>query len=158
MIPTIVGTIMLVALNDSGKKGALLFATWIIGFYGCSLALLYAYNASNTAGHTKKATINALTLSAFSLGNVIGTETFLPKDAPDYLPGKISILALLASQFFFSFLIRWINMRLNAKKRAYIEVLKQRNGWTDEDVKREREKHAFLDLTDKQNPYFVYTG
>ena len=68
----------------------------------------------------------------------------------DYLPGKISILALLASQFFFSFLIRWINMRLNAKKRAYIEVLKQRNGWTDEDVKREREKHAFLDLTDKQ--------
>ena len=41
-------------------------------------------------------------------------------------------------------------MRLNAKKRAYIELLKQRNGWTDEDVKREREKHAFLDLTDKQ--------
>ena len=68
----------------------------------------------------------------------------------DYLPGKISILALLASQFFFSFVIRWINMRLNAKKRAYIEELKERNGWTDEDVEREREKHAFLDMTDMQ--------
>lgn len=60
-------------------------ASWIIGFYGCSLAILYAYNASNTAGHTKKVTVNAMTLSAFSLGNIIGTETFLPKDAPGKL-------------------------------------------------------------------------
>jgi MFS transporter, ACS family, allantoate permease len=57
-------------------------AYWIIGFYGCSLSLLYAYNASNTAGHTKKVTINAMTLASFGLGNIIGTETFLPKDAP----------------------------------------------------------------------------
>ena len=39
---------------------------------------------------------------------------------------------------------------LNKKKRKHIEELKARNGWTDEDVQREREKHAFLDLTDKQ--------
>lgn len=56
--------------------------SWIISFYGCSLALLYAYNASNTSGHTKKVTINAMTLASFGLGNIVGTETFLPKDAP----------------------------------------------------------------------------
>ncbi|EJD01337.1 MFS general substrate transporter [Fomitiporia mediterranea MF3/22] len=158
MIPTIVGTAMLVGLNDSDKKGALLFASWIVGFYGCSLAILYAYNASNTSGHTKKATVNAMTLASFALGNVIGTETFLPKDAPDYLPGKISILVLLGSQFILCFIIRFINLRLNKKKRAHIAALKERNGWTDEDIQREREKHAFLDLTDIQNPYFVYTA
>ncbi|KAL5527492.1 hypothetical protein ACEPAG_6283 [Sanghuangporus baumii] len=158
MIPTIVGTAMLVGLNDSGKKGALLFASWIVGFYGCSLAILYAYNASNTSGHTKKVTVNAMTLAAFSLGNIIGTETFLPKDAPDYLPGKLSILILLGSQFVLCFIIRFINLRLNKKKREYIVELKARNRWTDEDIKREREKHAFLDLTDIQNPYFVYTA
>ena len=31
IIPTIVGTAMLIGLNGSGQKGALLFASWIIG-------------------------------------------------------------------------------------------------------------------------------
>ncbi|KAI5124839.1 hypothetical protein M0805_007273, partial [Coniferiporia weirii] len=92
------------------------------------------------------------------LGNVIGTETFLPKDAPNYLPGKISILVLLASQLFICFLLRWINLRLNRQKQQKIEEIKRRNNWTDEDIQKEREKHAFLDLTDNQNPYFVYTA
>ncbi|KAL5504213.1 hypothetical protein ACEPAH_8287 [Sanghuangporus vaninii] len=158
LIPTIVGAAMLVGLNESGKKGALLFASWIVNFDGCALALLYAYNASNTSGHTKKVTVNAMTLVSFSLGNAIGTETFLPKDAPDYLPGKISMLVLLTSQLFICYILRYINLRLNAKKRAYIAELRARNGWTDEDIEREREKHAFLDLTDIQNPYFMYTA
>ncbi|OCB91702.1 MFS general substrate transporter [Sanghuangporus baumii] len=105
------------------------------------------------------------------LGNAIGTETFLPRDAPgpdpfqdslnfeegahdrpvlDYLPGKISMLVPLASQLFICYILRFINLRLNAKKRAHIAVLKARNGWTDEDIEREREKHAFLDLTNIQ--------
>ncbi len=32
------------------------------------------------------------------------------------------------------------------------------NGWTPEDVKRESDRVAFLDLTDLQNPYFRYTS
>ena len=68
----------------------------------------------------------------------------------DYIPGKISIIALLGSQFFLCFLIRWINLHLNKKKRAHINELMRMNNWTEEDVQREREKHAFLDLTDKQ--------
>ena len=91
-----------------------------------------------------------MTLATFGLGNIIGTEIFQPSDAPDYLPGKISILVLLSSQLFVCLLLRWINLRLNKKKKAFVEALKEANGWTDEDVQREREKHAFLDLTDKQ--------
>lgn len=41
-------------------------------------------------------------------------------------------------------------MRMNEKKRDGIRALKESNGWSEEDVRREREKHAFLDLTDKQ--------
>lgn len=117
-----------------------------------------------------------MTLASFALGNIIGTEIFQPKDAPDYLPGKISILVLLTTQLFICLLLRWLNLHLNKKKRALIAQLKQLNGWSDEDVQREREKHAFLDLTDRQcvvdtisvmiltsngsyrNPYFVYTA
>ncbi len=132
---------------------------------------MYAYNASNTGGHTKKArhlpcpmiashrllkqaplqnTINAITLVMFSLGNVIGTEIFQPKDAPAYIPGKIAIMVLLTVQLFISFLLRWINLRLNVKKKAQLAEEKAKRGWTDEDLQKERERHAFLDLTDKQ--------
>ncbi|THH33779.1 hypothetical protein EUX98_g426 [Antrodiella citrinella] len=158
IIPTIIGAAILIGLNDSGQKGALLFAVYIIGTFGSALSTIYAYNASNTAGHTKKVTINALTLISFGLGNIIGTEIFQPKDAPGYIPGKIAILVLLSVQLVVSLLLRWINLRLNAKKRAALQQEKESKGWTDADVQKERERHAFMDLTDKQNIFFVYTA
>lgn len=91
-----------------------------------------------------------MTLAAFCAGNIIGSETFLPKDAPGYVPGKIAILVLLISQLFICFLLRGINLRLNRKKRKVIADLKERNHWTDEDIEKERQRHAFLDMTDRQ--------
>ncbi|KAJ3767127.1 MFS general substrate transporter [Lentinula raphanica] len=158
LVPSIVGAAMLIGLNNSGEKGPLLFATYLIGAYGSSLSTVYAYNASNTSGHTKKSTVNAMTLLTFSLGNIIGTEIFLPKDAPAYIPGKIAIMILLTVQLGISLLLRWINLRLNKKKVAQIEELKRSRRWTDNDVQKERERHAFMDLTDKENLYFVYTA
>lgn len=123
---------------------------YIVSFFGSSLGIVYAYNASNTSGHTKKVTVNAMTLAAFCVGNIVGAETFLPKDAPNYIPGKTAILILLSISFFLCFLIRWVNMRLNKKKRRQIREMKERNGWTDEDVEKERQRHAFLDMTDNE--------
>ncbi|KAF5332071.1 hypothetical protein D9758_016261 [Tetrapyrgos nigripes] len=150
LIPTIVGSAMMVGLNHSGSKGALLFAVYLVGTFGSALSTVYAWNASNTSGHTKKSTVNALTLFTFSIGNIIGTEIFQPKDAPDYIPGKIAIMVLLTVQLFICFLLRYIHIRMNKTKMRLLEEEKARRGWTDEDVQRERERHAFLDLTDKQ--------
>lgn len=111
---------------------------------------MYSYNASNNSGHTKKSTVNALTLVAFSVGNIIGSEIFQPKDAPEYVPGKIAIMVLLVVQVPVALLLRWVNLRENKKKRVFIEEAKRRHGWSDEDVQRERNKHAFADLTDKE--------
>jgi len=158
LVPTVIGSAILVALNGSDKKGALLFAVYLIGTFGSALSIIYSWNASNTSGHTKKVTINAMTLVAFALGNIVGTEIFLPQDAPGYVPGKIAILVVITAQIFVCFLLRWVNLRLNRKKREVLEAAKARHGWTDEDVERERQKHAFLDLTDRQNMFFVYTA
>jgi hypothetical protein len=95
-------------------------------------------------------TINAMTLATFSIGNIIGTEIFQPKDAPGYIPGKIAILVLLSVQLFISFLLRWINIRLNRKKREALQQEKERLGLSDEEVEKERQRHAFMDMTDKQ--------
>ncbi|KAI0347076.1 MFS general substrate transporter [Trametopsis cervina] len=157
LVPTIIGAGLLVGLNSSGNKGVLLFAVYLVGTFGSALSTIYAYNASNTSGHTKKNTINAMTLVSFALGNIMGTEIFQPKDAPGYIPGKIAILVLLSVQLVICYLLRWINYRLNLAKQAKLADEKARRGWTDEDVRKEREKHAFMDLTDKQNMFFIYT-
>lgn len=91
-----------------------------------------------------------MTLLSFSVGNIVGTEIFLPKDAPGYIPGKISIMVLLTLQLLLSFVLKWINLRLNKKKVAQVEELKRSKGWTDADVQKERERHAFMDLTDHE--------
>lgn len=158
LVPTILSAALLIGFNHTGQKGVLLFAIYMSGTFGSSLSTLYAYNASNISGHTKKSTINAMTLVAFSVGNIVGSEIFLPKDAPEYIPGKIAIMVLLTVQIGVSFLLRFINIRLNKKKTAAIEEVKRQRGWSDEDIQRERNKYAFADLTDKENPYFVYTA
>ena len=86
----------------------------------------------------------------FSVGNIVGTEIFQPRDAPAYIPGKTAILTLLTVQIFVSLWLRWINLRLNKAKRARLAEEKAKRGWTETDVQKERERHAFLDLTDKQ--------
>jgi hypothetical protein len=128
------------------------------GTFGAALAQVYAYNASNIAGHTKKVTINAMTLFSFALGNIVGTEIFLPKDAPDYIPGKIAIMVLLTAQLGVTWLLRWMNLRLNKKKAAHLEEMKIKKGWSDDDVRREREKHAFMDMTDKESVHRHSSG
>lgn len=56
----------------------------------------------------------------------------------------------MSAQIFISLTLRWVNVYLNRKKRRVLEEEKARRGWTDEDVEKERQKHAFLDLTDRQ--------
>ena len=70
--------------------------------------------------------------------------------APDYIPGKVAVLVLLSAQILISLFLRWANQRLNRSKAAWIEKEIQEKQWTDDDIRRERERHAFLDMTDKQ--------
>jgi hypothetical protein len=77
-------------------------------------------------------------------------QIFQPKDAPAYIPGKVAIMVLLSVQLVLSFVLRGINIRLNLQKAAALQAEKEKRGWTDEDLQREREAHAFRDLTDKQ--------
>lgn len=158
VIPTIIGAAILIGLDGSGHKGVLLFGIYLTGTFGTAGSAVYSYNASNTTGHTKKNTVNSMTLVAFGVGNIIGTEIFQPKDAPGYIPGKIAILVILSVQIGVCYLLRWVNLRMNAEKRVRLREEKLRKAWSDEDVCRERERHAFLDLTDKQNMFFVYTA
>jgi len=92
----------------------------------------------------------------FAVGNIIGTEIFLPKDAPAYIPGKTAIMILLVIQIFVSFGLRYLNQRLNRQRFKTLQELKAQKGWTDDDVQKEKERHAFMDLTDKEYVFIVF--
>lgn len=106
---------------------------------------------SNIAGHTKKVTINAMTLISFATGNVVGTQTFQAKQAPGYISGKISIIATLGALCFVIMVLRWYNDMLNKKNRKFLE------GMSEGEKVELREKMAYADQTDRKNPFFVYT-
>jgi ACS family allantoate permease-like MFS transporter len=104
---------------------------------------------SNVAGHTKKITVNALYLIGYSVGNLIGPQTFIASQAPKYRGGQIAMVVSLAVS---TVLISWIYY----------------NYWS-ENKRRDRllaegklniphiENFEFADLTDKENVLFRYT-
>jgi ACS family allantoate permease-like MFS transporter len=124
--------------------------------------------SSNVAGYTKKTTVAAIYLIGYCTGNIIGPQTFRPKDAPRYIPAEIVIVSFCIhciipkypSAYFCLFqivcyllcivdivFIYWYCKRQNAKRAAvraspsYVKL----------------ENQEWLDLTDRENPEFVYT-
>lgn len=156
-LPTLIGMIIMVTMQYSGKMGVLEFAQLFQNLSAPCFPLCYAWNASNTAGHTKKVTVNAFTLFTFGVGSVVGTYIFLPKDAPGYIPGKAAVVALTGVVMACCAVMAYLNVRLNRQKKVALANLIEQNGWTEEEVEREREKAAFLDLTDKENVFFMYS-
>ncbi|KAN0110961.1 allantoate permease [Hyaloscypha variabilis] len=154
ILPTILGAGLMIGLDPNGvpkNKAGLLAASFLTGTFGAAFMLLLAWNASNIAGHTKKVTINALTLVSFATGNILGTQTFQAKQAPGYISGKISIIATLGILCFAILALRWYNDMLNKKNRKVLE------GMSEEEKTELREKMAFADQTDRRNIFFVYT-
>ncbi|MCJ1357373.1 MAG: hypothetical protein MMC33_007369 [Icmadophila ericetorum] len=154
IIPTILGAGLMIGLDPNGvpkNKAGLLAASFLTGTFGAAFALLLAWNASNIAGHSKKVTANALTLIAFCVGNILGTQTFQTKQAPGYISGKISIVATLGALCFVIFVLRFYNDTLNKKN---VKALAAMN---EEEKTILGEKMAFADHTDRENIFFVYT-
>ncbi|SMY25355.1 unnamed protein product [Zymoseptoria tritici ST99CH_1A5] len=146
MITAIIGVALIVGLPLENIKGRL------AGYYPtqasptpfvCLLSLI----SSNVAGYTKKTTVAAMYLIAYCVGNIIGPQTFRPQDAPRYIPGVITILACycvcVCIILFIYFWCRRQNV-LKAKIRAQPGYEKLEN-------------QEWLDLTDRENPEFVYS-
>ena len=154
ILPTILGGALMVGLDPKGipkNKAGLLAASFLTGTFGAAFMLLLAWNASNIAGHSKKVIANAMTLIAFCVGNILGTQTFQQKQAPGYNSGKISIIATLSALCFVVVIMRLWNDWLNKKNQRRLA------GISEEEKERLREKMAFADHTDRENVFFVYT-
>ncbi|KAL6023099.1 Allantoate permease [Candidozyma auris] len=104
--------------------------------------------ASNVAGHTKKVTVNAMYLIGYCVGNLIGPQTFIEEQAPDYSGAKVAMVVTSCGGVAILITI-WVVMASENKKKDA-----KANEYRDFE---KNENYEFADLTDKENPLFRYT-
>ena len=131
------------------NKNAALAGYYITGIAPVGIITVTSCVASNTAGHTKKLTANAISLIGYSAGNIIGPQTFRSSDAPNYPKAKAAIVGCYCAAIVLMAAMTWLNVRENNKRdRLQAEL-------GDKYV--EIENQEFADLTDFENPAFRYS-
>ncbi|KAL1992843.1 hypothetical protein VTN49DRAFT_3599 [Thermomyces lanuginosus] len=145
-IPGIIGGGLMSFLPSSNKAGCLI-GVYLVNAIVAPLPIIYHWTAANCAGHTKRSFASALVAGSFSIGNIIGPQTFQAKDAPEYRPAKIAVLATQAAAavmaaVLFGYYV-WENRRRDKLK-------------SDNDSDTASETTAWAGLTDRQNKSFRY--
>ena len=79
------------------NKRGVLAGVWLVNSTVATMPIIYQWVAANNAGHTKRPLAMALIAGSFGVGNVIGPQTFQARDAPQYIPAKITVLATLCA-------------------------------------------------------------
>lgn len=141
LAPGMIGGCLMAFLPRHAKVGKLI-GNYMTNCIGAALPLIYSWVAANFAGHTKKVTMNAVLLMSFSLGNIIGPETFQNKDAPEFIPAKITIVVTTLIAMALTVVLR-IMYAMENKRRDRKQIGLQH-----------RTNQEFLDLTDRENGEF----
>ncbi|KAL8998160.1 MAG: hypothetical protein Q9169_002714 [Polycauliona sp. 2 TL-2023] len=146
LLVAILGMVLIVALPLSNSGGRL------AGYYltqasPTPFVTLLALVATNVAGWTKKTTVAAIYLISYCAGNIIGPQVFRPSDAPRYVPAEITIICCWAASLCDVLFIYWYCRYQNKLKAAF----RAQPGYS------KLENQEWLDLTDRENPEFVYS-
>lgn len=138
-------------LAFAGNKNVQLAGYYIQELNPLSMIQCLACFSSNTAGQTKKITMDAIFLIGYCAGQLSGAQTMIDSQAPDYIGGKIAFVVTYTVSMFLIMAIWYEYWRRNKKRdkeaRDHPEILAS--------VKN-IENIEFADLTDKENPYFRY--
>ncbi|BDD63119.1 hypothetical protein MAP00_008059 [Monascus purpureus] len=146
LLVSMLGMILVVALPLSNNVGRLI-AYYLTSASPTAFVALLSLISTNVAGYTKKTTVAALYLIGYCVGNIIGPQTFRPKDAPRYVPAEITIIVCMGVCVLILLFIAWWYRRENQNKariRASPDYVRLEN-------------QEWLDLTDRENPEFVYS-
>lgn len=146
MLLAILGMLLITCLDNSHSVGRL------VGYYltqasPTPFVALLSLISTNVAGWTKKTTVAALYLIGYCVGNIIGPQVFRDEDAPEYRPAEITIVACyVVSLLDVLFIYFWC--KYQNKKKAQVRA---QPGYV------KIEGQEFYDLTDGENPEFIYS-
>jgi len=131
------------------EKAPALVGYYLSGGIPIGWTTILGLTSTNVAGSTKKVTVACIQTIAYTVGNIISPHTFRSKDAPRYLPAKISICIIYFLITVDLYVIRWLAVRENGKRDKERE--EKRESYVVE------KNHEFLDLTDRENQEFRYS-
>ncbi|GJC85488.1 putative transporter C757.13 [Colletotrichum liriopes] len=125
---------------------------YLTGSYQASFVLSLSLITSNTGGQSKKMIVSGMIWFGACIGNIASPFFYKANQAPSYHLGIGSLLVAncieLALFFVFRYAFIWEN-----KKKAKLRAEMRASG---DYVADELNATAFTDLTDKENPNFVY--
>jgi hypothetical protein len=106
---------------------------------------------ANTAGSTKRTTVNALFFISYCVGNIIGPFAFKSSEAPTYPSGIVAIMVAYCVEIVVLIGFALHLAACNKRKAAGLIESGMINASEDE-----KALMAFKDLTDMENPFFKY--
>ncbi|ORY35084.1 putative MFS transporter [Naematelia encephala] len=153
-VPNICGTIVLLTVAPNGKtKGGLVAAYYCMQIYGACYPAILMLLSRNVAGQTKKSVVYAITFMGWAGGNGISPQIFQSVWAPRYINSLYIHIVLYVCFMSTCLITRTILIRRNKVKHAFAASIAE--AVDPRDVI--QNSHAFEDLTDRQNPDFIYS-
>ncbi|THC91017.1 hypothetical protein EYZ11_009525 [Aspergillus tanneri] len=144
-LPVIAGCVMIWKSSWGYKPATPVAGYALTGFFGPVVSLIITLGASNVAGATKKTVMAATVFVAYTVGNIIGPQLVngrtVDRHYPELWTGLIICYGITMASATSLYFLLWRENR----RRDRLQV--------DES---QRDKLAFQDLTDKENPFFRY--
>lgn len=143
-LPALAGAVMVNQIDPTDNRGAALAGIYLMGFYNVPWCLMLALTSSNTTGVTKKTFMSVSVAVWYAVGNIIGPYFFKSSQAPVYSMGIHAMISCFSIMTLTGFLY-YIVVKLQNKKKE-----------TEQLNVVGVEENIANDLTDKENPYFIY--
>ncbi|GAB1196565.1 major facilitator superfamily domain-containing protein [Aspergillus pseudonomiae] len=152
IIPSFVGTIVLMTVENKNlaTKAGLLISYYITLSFWSAQGLCLSMVSRNIAGATKKSTVVAATFVSWAVGNAIGPQVFLAKDAPRYFIAFGVHLGCYSAMTLAVIFLRFYLIAQNKKKERMLQEAGVNPATAD------NLDHAFEDRTDQENLHFRY--
>ncbi|WWC88254.1 uncharacterized protein L201_003161 [Kwoniella dendrophila CBS 6074] len=178
VVPPIAGAVGLIRVSRSDPY-ALLACYYVAQTLAAIQPLLYSWANLNQAGSTKRVVVFATMFVAQCVGNIVGPQVYLKREQPYYHTGLYVDIGCWSTLFLLIVFMRFYLNRLNKKQiprrvalglpadlkdmsimpydelEAYKTELANKMNAAGLDSSKLYE-NAFDDMTDYENPYFIY--
>jgi protein-S-isoprenylcysteine O-methyltransferase Ste14 len=144
-LPVIVGCAMIWKSKWTHHAALPVAGYSIIGTFGAVVSQTISIGMSNVAGATKKSAMAAAIFAAYCVGNIVGPQLIKSQTKSRHYPELWTGLIICYCITIVAAGVLYVVLWRENKKRDARQV--------DE---AERDRIAFMDLTDGENPYFRY--
>ncbi|KAK6859243.1 major facilitator superfamily transporter [Apiospora arundinis] len=154
VVPPLVGFLIMALLSNEPQNkwtkwgGYFMTVPFVIGMF-----LAWTLIPSNIAGRTKRTLTSSFTFVGYCVGNMVGSQIFLAKDAPRYVPGTTACGVCFALEFLLILIWRVLLVTRNKRRVKRLQEL----GISEEERVERGKQLGEQDATDFENIYFRYT-